>query len=812
MKELYSGFLKAVDKKELMRRTEELTAIEAGQTFRNYRKAAEFILAELKKNKIPNAEIVEFPADGKTSYMDKRMPIAWDASIGKLTLCDKEHTVAADYTEQPFNLIKGSVSTKKGGEILRIITEQQFLAGEDPKDALVMLEPLTWPRAKVLTPVLDQGGRGIITDYLNGRYRTPDDVQWVNACTEGANWHLQCDDRDFIGFSVSPRMGDLIRQKANSGELKAEVECDGRRYEGKLPAVTALVPGRRKEEIWLLAHTFEPLLDDDSNGVSAGIEIAKMILGKGVPEYSLRLVFAMELYGYAAFRAKFRGTAIGGCNIDSIPSSKHLQCKLVPSIGAVPFHGVEILEKIFTEFSPEIPLVYSKPECFDDMFMSDPTAGIPTQWFMKMPLPGAADFWHNSAQTHRGYLDAGTFAKYTALAAVWFHETLNFTGPQPRKKHLALKPVSSPWREYASKQVYARAVPGLPQDLVNVPKSERVSLPDGVLYGPFAAILSDMDGKKDLAEIILESEAERGETISEPQIKKYIDAVNYLADWKYLTPVKRTEITREMLGSALAGLGVKKGDLLLVHASVSRCGYVSGGAETLIRAVLDAVGTKGTALFPTFTRPYISFSGSLNKGWNYRPFDAADSSQIWTGAVPRTLLERFPKARRSRHVTHSWAGLGPLAEECVSAHGPCDPPASANSPMGKALEHGGKVLFLGTGLAPDTFLHYIETIADSACLGEAVCRVRNPDGSLKTVLIEKHLPGHRDFYRNDAENCKFYTRAVKAGLKIAEQPLGMGKLQLIDMKDLYRIGMELIRKDPRILLCDDPCCLFCRQF
>ena len=79
------------------------------------------------------------------------------------------------------------------------------------------------------------------------------------------------------------------------------------------------------------------------------------------------------------------------------------------------------------------------------------------------------------------------------------------------------------------------------------------------------------------------------------------------------------------------------------------------------------------------------------------------------------------------------------------------------------------------------------------------------------VVILGHLPGHRDFYRKDAENCKFYTAAVKAGLQIDEVPLGYGKLQLIDLQQLYDIGMELLKKDPRILLCDDPECIFCRD-
>ena len=168
------------------------------------------------------------------------MPIAWDATVGRLTLCDPEQTVVADYAAMPFSLIKGSVATKEGGEILRIITEDQLLAGEEAENALVLLNTGTSPRSQALSAALDLGARGIIADYVTGRMHDVNAVQWVNACTDGGDWHVTAEDRDFIGFSVSLRMGDKIRQMANQGGCKAKVECDGRRYAGELPAVTAL--------------------------------------------------------------------------------------------------------------------------------------------------------------------------------------------------------------------------------------------------------------------------------------------------------------------------------------------------------------------------------------------------------------------------------------------------------------------------------------------------------------------------------------------------------------------------------------------
>lgn len=218
MNPIYRDILGTIDIDRLLNQTETLLDIELGQTFAHYKQSAQYVCDALRQVGVPHVEYLTFPADGKTVYYDNRMPLAWDATIGRLTLLTPlpgssdapglapvsktGEQVIADYQQHPFHLIKGSTSTPAGGQLTRIITEAQYLAGEDPRGAMVMLNPLTPPRSKVLVPLLDQGALGIVTDFLKGRYASPDSIQWVTACTEGANWHVQCDDRPFIGFKI----------------------------------------------------------------------------------------------------------------------------------------------------------------------------------------------------------------------------------------------------------------------------------------------------------------------------------------------------------------------------------------------------------------------------------------------------------------------------------------------------------------------------------------------------------------------------------------------------------------------------------
>ena len=899
MKNLYNDFIREIDGDFLMEHTEKLWQCEFGQTFQDYHKAARYTCDLMKKAGIPNSEIIMYPADGKTCYNDVRMPVAWDASIGKLTLLNSKDTyvsgvygtksvsgkVVADYKEHPFHLIKGSVSTPPEGMEVRIITEQQFLAGENAKGALVMLEPFTHHGGMTLRPILDRGGLGYITDRIGGRYDNPDSLSWINAGTEGRGWHVIADDRPCISFSVSPRTGDYIRNSAKSGGLMALVECDGKRYNGELPLITGFIPGKKKEEVWIYAHMYEPLSDDDANGIVAGIECARRIMAKGTPEYSIRLVFAMELYGYMAYVASrgnyLRDQVIGGCNFDALGCVKGAELMCFPASDASPFFGNSIMQELIEKLdgsSNAMKCILKPSANFDDMSICDPTIGVASVW----PIGEFGDCHHSSVQT-MDFIDKETFIQGTA-----FNTALVYAFVNPAEANLAEagkiaianlkrdaakvkeKSFGNPakyfarlgeiqrhiledfkrvfeadkvdsllaefdkeyekisgdfedqesgenvWRNIASQMIVKRKGYGFPHNLVNIPDDKgtgsRPHLPDGVIYGHFSNILAAVDGKKDLAEIIRLAEYERKSPIAENNIRKYVNAVNLLADHGYLEVIKRPVLTKKDFVEKLRKVGIKEGDVLLIHASTGNFGYVEGGACTAIDAIKEVIGEKGTALFAAFTRPYI-FLGGVNKGWNFRPYEEKDLRQINTGNVVRTLLAKYPDTVRSKHISHSWAGFGPLAEECLSAHGAYDPPCSLNSPLGKAMEKGAKILHLGSSIATTTFLHMIETVTDAEFLATGICQEQLANGRIKTVAIDQHLPGHRDFYIGfQAFESKFFKKAVAEGLQINREKLGIGELLLMDSRQLFDIGCRIAKEDKRLFLCDDEKCQFCSKF
>ena len=514
----------------------------------------------------------------------------------------------------------------------------------------------------------------------------------------------------------------------------ALVESDGKRYSGELPLITGFIPGRKKEEVWIYAHMYEPLSDDDANGIVAGIECARRIMAKGTPEYSIRLVFAMELYGYMAYvadRGNFlRDQVIGGCNFDALGCVKGAELMCFPASDASPFFGNSIMQDLIEKLdgsSNAMKCILKPSANFDDMSICDPTIGVASVW----PIGEFGDCHHSSVQT-MDFIDKETFIWGTA-----FNTAIVYAFANPSEANLAEagrialanlkrdaakvkeKPFGNPakyfarlaevqrhilddfkrvfdsakvdpylaefdkeyavlakdfedadstenvWRNVASQMIVKRKGYGFPHNLVNVPEDEstgsRRTLPDGVIYGHMSNILAAIDGKKDLAEVIRMAEYERMFPIAENNIRKYVNAINLLADYGYLEVIKRPSLTKKDFVEHLKAVGVREGDILLVHASTGNFGYVEGGACTAIDAIKEVIGEKGTALFAAFTRPYTFLSG-VNKGWNFRPYDAAKLGQINTGNVVKYLLKEYPGVIRSKHITHSWAGFGPLAE------------------------------------------------------------------------------------------------------------------------------------------------------
>ena len=58
-------------------------------------------------------------------------------------------------------------------------------------------------------------------------------------------------------------------------------------------------------------------------------------------------------------------------------------------------------------------------------------------------------------------------------------------------------------------------------------------------------------------------------------------------------------VIREDIVNELKRMGLEKNDVVMVHTSLKSMGYVCGGAQTVIEALIEVVGEEGTIMMPT---------------------------------------------------------------------------------------------------------------------------------------------------------------------------------------------------------------------
>lgn len=174
--------------------------------------------------------------------------------------------------------------------------------------------------------------------------------------------------------------------------------------------------------------------------------------------------------------------------------------------------------------------------------------------------------------------------------------------------------------------------------------------------------------------------------------------------------------TRASLGRDLAALGVVPGGTVLVHSSLSRLGWVVGGAQAVVEALLDAVGPSGTIVVPTHStslsepsrwqRPAVPGEWWDTIRHEMPPFDPRLTPTQDMGSTVE-CFRHLPGARRSAHPRVSFTAVGPEAEAIVGRHD-LEVCFGEGSPLARLYEAEASVLLLGVGHANNTSLHLAE--------------------------------------------------------------------------------------------------------
>ncbi len=244
-------------------------------------------------------------------------------------------------------------------------------------------------------------------------------------------------------------------------------------------------------------------------------------------------------------------------------------------------------------------------------------------------------------------------------------------------------------------------------------------------------------------------------------------------------------ITKEDIKRDLIALGLKRGDLVLVHSALASIGKVDGGADTVIDALLEVLGPEGTLMMPT-----LYYTGIYKR----------DESPSLVGTITEVFRKR-PGVLRSIHATHSVAAQGPLAEQLIADHDKSPTACGLDTPYGRNATLGGYILLLGCDQDRNTTLHTVEEYADAPWLTNKEARYYDADGVLRSTVIAKYPGPHRDFIGLDR---RFREKGIETIGKV-----GNAVCRLMKAQTMINEALQAFREDPAAVLCDNPNCADC---
>lgn len=236
---------------------------------------------------------------------------------------------------------------------------------------------------------------------------------------------------------------------------------------------------------------------------------------------------------------------------------------------------------------------------------------------------------------------------------------------------------------------------------------------------------------------------------------------------------------------------------VIVHASVRAFGFIQGGAETILRALIE---TTGAVIAPAFTYKTMITPGvgPPHNGLNYgresqlnslaEPFHKDMRVDPMIGMLPE-ILRLHPLARRTLHPILSFSGIN--ADKALDAQTLYNPLA----PIGALADQGGWVVLLGTDHTVNTSIHFAERLAGRRQFVRwALTRNR--------VVECPGFPGDSDGFGALAPSLEPYTRRTQ---------LGGALIQAVPLRPLFEATIARLRRNPLDLLCNRMDCARCND-
>ena len=247
-------------------------------------------------------------------------------------------------------------------------------------------------------------------------------------------------------------------------------------------------------------------------------------------------------------------------------------------------------------------------------------------------------------------------------------------------------------------------------------------------------------------------------------------------------------LTKVDIVQGLHQIGLKTGDVVLVHAAMRTLGYVNGGAETVVNALLEVIGKRGTLVVPTFTSAHYAAEHPIVDPEN-------DPSEM--GIISQTV-KMHPGALKSTNWSHSFAVIGRRAQ-VITQVDPALTVFDLRSAFGVMLALNTHILLMGVPYQSSTSHHLAEYVCDVPyrhTVDRGLVKVRRKDGSIVLQKMTDYTPrpGERepDFNRLGS--------MLENQGSVSITAIGNAVVRRYTMRDLIDLAQTEAEKDYNIFL------------
>ena len=251
---------------------------------------------------------------------------------------------------------------------------------------------------------------------------------------------------------------------------------------------------------------------------------------------------------------------------------------------------------------------------------------------------------------------------------------------------------------------------------------------------------------------------------------------------------QKPHVTSADIEAGFRSLGLGRGHCVGVHSALSSFGYVEGGADAVIDALLRTVGPEGTVVLPTYSqnKQEVELTDEDRRLgiWQKRrnlPYDPKRDA-CWTGRIAETFWRRS-EAIRGDNPTHSLAAIGPRAADLCQG-------------WDRVLEADGYILLLGVTLSCCSSMHQAEFRVDN------IPQSPDPPEALKQLKEKYESEGLWVYVKYPGMLCypdfaKLEEPCRRCGVMRATQ-IGEAEVKLFRLTELIDLYAQYLKNRPEM--------------